>query len=121
MPRTFRFQPTLEHYRRALGFAGGRFVESSQGGILPSIWNSVVIATVTTALSLLVAVPAGYACARLRFRGQRLVAFYALFTQMAPPIGLLIPYFCFLNRALLMDSYPGLIGVYLTFSVPFGI
>ena len=121
VPPTFVFQPTLEHYRRALGLAGGRFIESSQGGIVPSIWNSVLVATATTGLSLLIAVPAGYAYARLRFRGRRPLAFYALFTQMAPPIGLLIPYFYFLNRAGLMDTYTGLTAVYLTFSVPFGI
>jgi ABC-type glycerol-3-phosphate transport system permease component len=121
VPPTFAFEPTLEHYRRALGLGGGRFVESSQGGIVPSIWNSAVIATATTLLSLLVAVPAGYAYARLRFRGRRPLAFYALFTQMAPPIGLLIPYFYVLNRAGLMDTHAGLIAVYATFSVPFGV
>jgi ABC-type glycerol-3-phosphate transport system permease component len=68
-----------------------------------------------------VAIPAGYAYARLRFRGRRPLAFYALFTQMAPPIGLLIPYFYFLNRAGLMDTHAGLIAVYLTFSIPFGV
>jgi multiple sugar transport system permease protein len=121
VPPTFLFHPTLEHYRRALGLGGGRFIESSQGGIVPSVWNSVVVATLATALSVAMAVPAGYAYARLRFRGQRPLAFYALFTQMAPPIGLLIPYFYFLNRAGLMDTYVGLIVVYLSFSVPFGI
>ncbi|HEV8440920.1 MAG TPA: carbohydrate ABC transporter permease [Methylomirabilota bacterium] len=121
LPPTFVFQPTLEHYRRALGLGGGRFVESSEGGILPGIWNSLAIATATTGVSLLVAIPAGYAYARLRFRGRRPLAFYALFTQMAPPIGLLIPYFYFLNRAGLMDTHAGLIAVYLTFSIPFGV
>ena len=121
VPPTVVFTPTLEHYRRALGVQGGRFIESSQGGIGPSIWNSAVITTLTTVLSVVVAVPAGYAYARLRFRGRRPLAFYTLFTQMAPPIGLLIPYFFFLNRARMMDTYVGLVAVYLTFSVPFGI
>jgi ABC-type glycerol-3-phosphate transport system permease component len=40
---------------------------------------------------------------------------------MAPPIGLLIPYFFVLNRAGLMDSYVGLVTVYLTFSLPFAV
>ncbi len=121
VPPTVVFMPTLEHYRRALGVQGGRFIESSQGGIGPSILNSAIITTLTTVVSVVVAVPAGYAYARLRFRGRRPLAFYTLFTQMAPPIGLLIPYFFFLNRVRMMDTYVGLVAVYLTFSVPFGI
>lgn len=121
VPPTIAFAPTLEHYQRTLGVQGGRFIESSQGGIVPSIVNSVVVTTCTTLLTLAAATPAGYAYARLRFRGRKSLAFYTLFTQMAPPIGLLIPYFFFLNRLRLMDTYAGLIAVYLTFSLPFGI
>jgi len=120
-PPTVVFAPTLEHYRRALGIQGGRFVESATGGILPSIWNSVIVTTLTTLVTLAVAVPAGYAYARLRFRGRKPLAFYTLFTNMAPPIGLLIPYFFVLNHLRLMDTYVGLVAVYLTFSLPFGI
>jgi ABC-type glycerol-3-phosphate transport system permease component len=121
VPPTLVFSPTLEHYARTLGLATGRFVESTQGGIVPSVWNSVVVTTVTTLVTLVIAVPAAYAYARLRFRGRRPLAFYTLFTQMAPPIGLLIPYFFVLNRVRLMDTYAGLCAVYLTFSLPFGI
>jgi multiple sugar transport system permease protein len=121
VPPTFLFPPTLEHYRRALGLGGGRFVESAQGGIAASIVNSAIVTTAATVLSLVLAIPAGYAYARLRFRGRRWLAFYTLFTQMAPPIGLLIPYFFFLNRLRLMDTFSGLVAVYLTFSIPFAI
>jgi ABC-type glycerol-3-phosphate transport system permease component len=120
-PPVVRFTPTLEHYSRTLGIGTGRFVESTSGGIGPAILNSLIVTTGTTLLTLLFAVPAGYAFARLRFPGRRPFAFYTLFTNMAPPIGLLIPYFFLLNRLRLMDTYVGLIGVYLTFSVPFGI
>jgi multiple sugar transport system permease protein len=121
IPPTFVFTPTLEHYLRTLGIQAGQFVESSQGGIVPSIVNSLIVTTLTTLLTLSAAIPAGYAYARLRFRGRGTLAFYALFTQMAPPIGLLIPYFFFLNRLRMMDTYVGLVGVYLTFTVPFAI
>lgn len=121
IPPTLVFRPTLEHYRRALGAQAGRFVEPAQGGIVPSIVNSLVVTSVTTLLTLATAIPAGYAYARLRFRGRQVLAFYTLFTQMAPPIGLLIPYFFFLSRLRLMDTYTGLVAVYLTFTVPFGV
>lgn len=120
LPPTLQFAPTLEHYQRALGVQAGRFVESAQGGVLPALLNSGIVATAATLFTLLAAVPAGYAYARLRFRGRQILAFYTLFTQMAPPIGLLIPYFFLLNRLRLMDTYTGLVAVYLTFTVPFG-
>jgi ABC-type glycerol-3-phosphate transport system permease component len=111
VPPTILFNPTLEHYVEALGTQG----------IVPSIRNSLVIAGLSTALALLVAVPAGYAYARLRFRLRRQLAFYTLFTQMAPPIGLVIPYFLVLNRLRMLDSYTGMVTIYLTFTVPFSI
>ncbi len=120
-PPVFVFTPTLEHYFRTLGIRVGRFVEPTSGGIGPSMVNSVAVTTWTTLVTLMLAVPAGYAFGRLRFRGRRAVAFYTLFTNMAPPIGLLIPYFFVLNRVRLIDTYLGLVVVYLTFSLPFAI
>ncbi len=120
-PPVFLFTPTLEHYGRSLGIGMGRFVESTSGGIGPGMVNSVVVTTWTTLATLVLAVPAGYAFGRLRFRGRQAFAFYALFTNMAPPIGLLIPYFFALNRIRLIDTYLGLIVIYLTFSLPFAI
>jgi multiple sugar transport system permease protein len=120
-PPAIVFAPTLEHYSRTLGIRAGRFIESTSGGIGPSIVNSAVVATWTTVATLVLAIPAGYAFGRLRFRGRKSFAFYTLFTNMAPPIGLLIPYFFVLNRLRLMDTYLGLVTVYLTFSLPFAI
>ncbi len=111
VPPTILFSPTLEHYVEAL----------RTQGIVPSIRNSLVIACLSTALALLVAVPAGYAYARIRFRLRSQLAFYTLFTQMAPPIGLVIPYFLVLNRLRLLDSYVGMVTIYLTFTIPFSV
>jgi multiple sugar transport system permease protein len=110
VPPTILFSPTLEHYAEAL----------RTQGIVPSIRNSLVIAGLSTALALLVAVPAGYAYGRLRFRLRTHLAFYTLFTQMAP-IGLVIPYFLVLNRLRMLDSYVGMVTIYLTFTVPFSV
>ena len=37
---------------------------------------------------------------------------------MVPPVGLVIPYFLILNRVGWLDSYQGMITVYLTFPIP---
>jgi multiple sugar transport system permease protein len=75
----------------------------------------------TTALTILFAVPAAYAIARLRLRGKRSLGFYTLVAQMIPPVGLVIPYFLILSRIGWLDTYQGMIAVYLTFSLPFAI
>ncbi|MGH2531076.1 MAG: carbohydrate ABC transporter permease [Thermomicrobiales bacterium] len=110
-PPTLFFLPTLDHYQEALG----------THGILSSITNSLIITVGSTMLAVLVAVPAAYAYARLRFRLKTTLSFYTLFMQMAPPIGLLIPYFFILNRLRLLDSYLGMIVIYLTFTIPFSV
>ncbi len=40
---------------------------------------------------------------------------------MVPPVGLVIPYFLILNQFSMLDTYTGMIIVYLTFSLPFAI
>jgi multiple sugar transport system permease protein len=89
--------------------------------ILPALWDSAVISVSATVLTMLLAVPAAYGFARLRFRGKRALGFYTLATQMLPPVGLVIPYFLLLNGIGWIDTYRGLVIVYLTFSLPFAI
>ena len=66
------------------------------------------------------AVPAAYALARLRFRGKKFAGFYVLATQMLPPVGIIIPYFPSAEGRLI-DTYQGIILIYLSFSLPFAI
>lgn len=111
IPPTLFFMPTLEHYVAAL----------TDQDIMPSIVNSLVLAIGTTVLTLAVAVPAGYAFARVNFRFRNQLSFFALMTQMAPPIGLIIPYFFLLNQIGMLDTYAGLITIHMTLTVPFSI
>jgi multiple sugar transport system permease protein len=106
------FAPTLANYREVL------FGASS---ILPNLWSSLVVTGSTTLLTMLIATPAAYALARLRFPGKRSSGFYVLATQMLPPVGLIIPYYLALQKAGALDSYGGMILIYLTFSLPFAI
>jgi len=111
-PPSLVFRPTLANFADALV---GRF------SVLPAMGTSLVIASVTTLLTIVLAVPASYGFARLRLPAGKLLGFYVLATQMLPPIGLVIPYFLILNRLSLLDSYAGMITIYLTFSLPFAI
>ena len=111
-PPKFIFEPTLANYREVL------FGTSS---ILPNLWSSMVVATASTVLTMLIAVPAAYALARLRFPGKKSSGFYVMATQMLPPVGLIIPYYLALQKLGLLDSYSGLTTIYLTFSLPFAV
>jgi ABC-type glycerol-3-phosphate transport system permease component len=111
-PPTFIFEPTLANYREVL------FGTSS---ILPNLWSSMVVASASTLLTMLFAVPAAYALARLRFPGKKSTGFYVLATQMLPPVGLIIPYYLVMQKVGLLDSYSGLTAIYLTFSLPFAV
>ena len=111
-PPTMIFHPTLANYREVL------FGAST---ILPNLWSSLVVSVSATVLTLLFSVPAAYALARLRYPGKRASGFYVLATQMLPPVGLIIPYYLVLQRTGGLDTYAGLVTIYLTFSLPFAI
>ena len=111
-PPNVIFDPIAQNYKDAL------FGDVS---IVSSLVTSTIVATSTTVFTIVLAVPAAYAFARLRLPAKRTLGFYTLATQMVPPVGLLIPYFLILNRIHWLDTYQGMIVVYLTFSLPFAI
>jgi multiple sugar transport system permease protein len=111
-PPSVVFDPTWSNYVDAL------FGDFS---IVDSLMTSTIVSTSTTVLTIVLAVPAAYAFARLRLPAKRSLGFYTLATQMVPPVGLVIPYFLILNRFGWLDTYHGMIIVYLTFSLPFAI
>ena len=100
------FRPTLENYTALW-----------TGTFPASFVNSVITCSVSTALSLLLGVPAAYTLARLPFRGNRHVALWILATRMAPPIAFTIPFFLAFKFAGLSDTRTGLILIYLTFNL----
>ena len=111
-PPVWLFKPTLDNYREVI------FGASS---IVPNLWSSFVVSTSATLLTMLIAVPAAYALARLRYPAKRASGFYVLATQMLPPVGIIIPYFLILRNIGWMDTYQGIILIYLSFSLPFAI
>lgn len=111
-PPVFFFTPTLDNYKAVL--QGSR-------SILPNLWSSLVVTTSATVITMLFAVPAAYAMARLKMRFKRTTGFYVLATQMLPPVGLIIPYYIVLQKIGGLDSYAGITTIYLTFSLPFAI
>jgi len=111
-PPSVVFEPTLGNYADIL------FGATS---ILPNLVSSVIVSGLTTAVTMLFAIPAAYALSRLELPFKRGAGFYVLATQMLPPVGLVIPYFLILRGMGWTDTYQGLVLVYLTFALPFAI
>ena len=90
--------------------------------------NSLVVCTVATVFSVVIAIFAAYAISRYRFRGRTLFTGAVLSTQMFPGILFLLPLFLIfvnidkqLGIHAVYQTRAGLILTYLTFSLPFSI
>jgi multiple sugar transport system permease protein len=91
--------PNLEAYEKVAGVVNvGR-----------SMWNSAVIASVTTAGILLTSMMAGYAFAKYRFRGRSLLFSLLIATMFLPPIVTLIPLYRMIGSIGLGASLAGVI------------
>jgi multiple sugar transport system permease protein len=83
--------------------------------------NSFGIAIIATVLSVIVAMFAAYAIARLEFRGKKLLLSMALAIAMFPQAALVGPLFNMWRGIGIYDTWLGLIIPYLTFALPLSI
>jgi multiple sugar transport system permease protein len=82
-------------------------------------WNTMFVAIAATAISLFFGVPAGYALARLRFRGADTISLAIFTTYLIPTTLLFIPMVQVMKVLDLLDTVVGLVVVYPTFLLPF--
>jgi multiple sugar transport system permease protein len=110
--RTSIFWPdpfTLEQYR-ALVF---------DSSFMHWLWNSVLVALVSTVVSVAFAALAAYALARLKFLGAGLLTTCILITYLLPGTLIFIPLYQILSDIGLINSYGALFVTYPTFLMPF--
>jgi len=91
--------PTLEHYR--VLFARLNFARA--------FGNSLLLASVVTFVSLLANSMAGYAFAKLRFRGRERLFGILIATLIVPPQVTVLPLFLEIRGLHLVDTYMGVI------------
>jgi multiple sugar transport system permease protein len=98
-PALVPHHPTLEHYRDLFGrLALGRYA-----------FNSALVATITTVCALAINTAAGYAFAKLRFRGRD-QTFRALAAGLAIPVQVaMLPLFLLVKALGLVNNYGGVI------------
>ena len=88
---------------------------------LASMFHSIVIAVITSCISMLVSSMASYAFARYRFRGKNLALSGILLLYMFPSVLYLTPLFVVFNKLKLIGSPVALVVSYCTFTIPFSI
>jgi multiple sugar transport system permease protein len=97
-----------------------RLLFSVDGGYF-KYWllNSVIYAVVTAALATAVSTLCGYALAKYRFRGRKLVLGLVLGSLLVPSTALVVPLFLLEHDVGLINSYQGVILPLLVY--PFGV
>jgi len=80
--------------------------------------NTLVIASGTTVLSLVLGALAGYALSRFRFHGRGVVGFLLFMTQVVPEALILVPLYAMFITMGLLNSLTGLVLANVGFSLP---
>ncbi|PWM39345.1 MAG: carbohydrate ABC transporter permease [Clostridiales bacterium] len=112
--------PTLQNYKdMLLGTSNSTTDAASQ--FMYAMKNSAIVTVCVTAVSMAVGILASYAFSRFRFRFKQQTFMAILFTQMIPPIAIIIPLYMIMLRAKLLDNIWALTVVYLSFVLPFVI
>jgi multiple sugar transport system permease protein len=82
-------------------------------------WNTLLVSSVTTAISVVISVMAGFAIARLHFRGAALAGTLVFITYLAPKGFLFVPLAQILKNWGLLGGLPALMLTYPTNLIPF--
>jgi multiple sugar transport system permease protein len=101
--------PTLKHYADLLG----------ETDFLTWTWNTMLVATVSTAISLVFGVMLAYPLARMNFPGSALVSFAVAATYLVPQPLLFIPMAEIIERLGLGNTLTSVILTYPTLLIPF--
>lgn len=108
---SFLFTPTLDAYASAL----------TGGGLLVAMQQSLVIAAGTTALTLLIAIPAGYGLARVDSRITTIGLGLLIVLQMVPQTANVIPLYQIFGSWGLLDDNVGVIVADTAMLIPFAV
>ena len=86
---------------------------------LSFFWNSVVVAALSTVISVSFAAMAAWSLARTHFYGRKLLMRGVLLAYLFPQVLIVIPLFTIIAKLGLANTYTGLVLAYVTFTFPF--
>jgi len=110
-PRIIVDNPTIANYTRVL-------MESQ---IPRAFLNSVIVTVSATALTLVVAILAGYGFARYQFKGSRFMSSGLLYGQMMPGVVIIIPLYMVFSKMHLIDTFLALVIANLAITIPMSV
>jgi multiple sugar transport system permease protein len=93
----------------------------SEQGLVRGLGNSLQISIASTILVLIVSLPVAYALARFRSRLRPITNGWILVSQVFPVILIVIPLFMILRPLHLTNTIPGVVIVYMVWSMPFAL
>jgi ABC-type glycerol-3-phosphate transport system permease component len=103
--------PQWGQYPRVLG----------EGHVARALLNSLIVASATMAVCLVIGSMAAIALSRFNIPARRVVLILVLLTQLFPLVVLLIPLFVLMRDAGLIGTYWSLVITYLAFTLPLTI
>ena len=89
--------------------------------VLPSMWNSFVVALSVTIINVILGCLAAYGFARLYFKGKQSLFYVVLASRIVPEVSLIVPFYLMIRGLGLLDTYLGLIVAYIPISLPLAI
>ena len=121
IPENLTFTPTLENYTSVFSrsMTTGGAAEST--GFDRYFFNSLLIATVSVFLALIIGTLAAFGFSRYPLKGNDTYLFIILTTRMLPAIVVIIPIILMFRVTGLSGSYIGIIMLYTAFNLPFTI
>ncbi len=106
-PKTF----TFDSYRKLF----------TEFNFLKPMANSLLVASITTVISLIVSLLAAYSFSRFRFKGRKFLMTMFLTNNMFPTVLLLIPLYAIMRKLGILYTPGSLVLSYTTFTIPFSI
>jgi multiple sugar transport system permease protein len=125
-PKLFAFTPTFDNFQKVFGISlgsGGITVTPGGGNfyMAPRVWDSIVIATLSTVLAVVIATLAAYALSRMNFRGRHSFVGWVLSTRMMPPVAVAVPMFFIYKNFGLIDTYTGMVLIHALMNLPLAV
>ncbi|WP_281816903.1 carbohydrate ABC transporter permease [Vallitalea longa] len=108
-PRWIPENPTLDSFRNI----------RTAYPFFTQLKNSFIVVVGSTIITVIFACFSGYGVTRFKFKGRKQFMSFLLVTQMFPSIMVLVPFYTILNKLNLINTYWGLIVVYVSMSIAF--
>jgi multiple sugar transport system permease protein len=119
------FTPPADYFTMPVNWLAapylGSFSQVLSGSFPHALMNSFVVSLATTVIVVFLSAIAGQALARIRSRQKDRFLVLVLGTRMGPAVVFAVPLYLLASKVGLIDTYLGIIMVYTTYNLAFGI